>query len=420
MRILILSQYYSPEPVEKVHDLASGLVRNGHEVEVLTGFPCYPHGKIYEGYRQRMVSRETLDGVHVIRVPQFPDHSQSALRRILYYISFAFSAMWIGLFVVRRPNVVVVYQAALPVGIAGWWLSRLRRAPLVLDVVDLWPESVTASGLLNRGWIIATIRQVARWIYGAAQHVNVVTEGFRQNLIAMGVPERKLSVIENWMPTATYSLAKPDEEFAQQFGLQGKFVVMYAGNMGASQDLHSVLDAAKLLKNEPDVRFVLVGGGTQQPELARRIQSENLQNVILPGRFPPEKMPGFYALANVLLVHLKPDSLSDVSIPSKTFAYMASGRPVLMAVRGDGAAFLEQNQFGMTAEPSTPASLAQAVLHLRDLPSAVREQLGRNGREAFEQRYCSQVQIERFERLLEQATGSNGSGMTSYAIRTGQ
>lgn len=420
MRVLILSQYYTPEPVEKVHDLASGLVRNGHDVEVLTGFPCYPHGKIYSGYRQRLASREVLDGVTVRRIPQLPDHSRSVVRRVLYYLSFALSAIGLGPFLVRKADVVVVYQAALPVGLAGWWLSRWLGAPLVLDVVDLWPESVTASGLLNRPWIISTIRSVAKLIYGAATHVNVVTEGFRQNLIAMGVPEGKLSVIENWMPTATYHLAEPDTAFAQQFDLQGKFVVMYAGNMGASQDLHTVLDAAKLLRDQSDVRFALVGGGLQHDELVQRVADEQLTNVILPGRFPPEKMPGMYAFANVLLVHLKPDSLSDVSIPSKTFAYMASGRPVLMAVRGDGAEFLQRNQFGLTAEPSNPASLAEAVLKLREMTPAAREEFGVNGRNAFELRYCSKVQIERFERLLEQAVASNGSGVPSYAIRPGQ
>lgn len=410
MRILLLSQYYIPEPVEKVHDLACGLQSAGHDVEVLTGFPCYPLGRTYDGYRQGLLTEEEIDGVRVCRVPQLPDHSRSVIRRTLYYLSFCVAAMLFGPFRMRRPDVVLVYQSALPAGMAGRWLSAWFRVPLVVDVVDLWPESVSASGMLSHPVVMRMIRWMASGIYQAATAVNVVTEGFRQNLLEMQVPPEKLSVIENWMPAATYAPAPPDEEFAREFVPGEAFVVMYAGNMGASQHLGTVIDAACLLSEVPEMRFVLVGDGVERAELVRRVREAGLTNVLLPGRFPPERMAGLYALADVLLVHLKPDSLSDVSIPSKTFAYMASGRPVLMAVRGVATEFVEKNGGGVTAEPVNPRSLADAVLQLRSMSPQAREALGRAGLEAYEERFCSRVQIARFEDLLLRVTGASQCG----------
>lgn len=401
MRVLLTTQYYHPEPVEKVHDLARGLVRLGHEVEVVTGFPCYPIGRIYSGYRQRIVQKEVIDGVTVIRVPQMPDHSQRAWRRILYYLSFAASAALLGGWFSRKPDVILVYQAALPIGLTGWFLRVCKRAPVVLDVVDLWPESMTASGMLQSRWAERVVTRVAKFVYDRADHVSVVTEGFRCNLIAMGVPERKLSVIHNWMPSETYQSVAPDPELAAREGLAHRFNVMYAGNMGPLQNLSTVLDCAERLRDITEIQFVLVGNGLEFDALVAAASARQLTNVRFLGRRPPEAMPALYALADVLLVHLKPEPLSDLSIPSKVFAYMTVGLPMIVAVRGTAETFVRDHGIGLAVPPSNPEAMANAVRRLFTAEPAERKRIGDETVAAYRQKFCSEVQIRRMSALLE-------------------
>jgi glycosyltransferase involved in cell wall biosynthesis len=400
MRILIVSQYYYPEPVEKIHDLARGLVQKGHKVQVITSFPCYPAGRIYHEYRQKFIMNEELDGVSITRIPQVPDHSRSVFRRALYYLSFAFSATIAGLANRRSVDLILVYQAALPVGLSGRLISYLRGVPLVLDVVDLWPESVVASGMLTNEFAIKLIRKAAEFIYRGANHVIVVTNGFKRRLTKMGIPQDMISVIHNWMPTSTYHVVKPRADLAESENLAGRFNVIYAGSMGPVQDLHTVLAAAALLTDLPEIQLVLIGDGLEYEDLVKSAKQRNLNNVRFLGRRLPEEMPGFYALADVLLVHLKPDPLSDVSIPSKTFAYMACGRPVLMAVKGEAQEFVKENYFGIGVEPSNPRKMAEAIRCFYALPSENRNCMGQAALNAYSRSFCSEVQISKFENIL--------------------
>lgn len=178
MRVLILTQYYSPEPTFKFADLARGLRERGHDVQVITGFPCYPLGRIYSGYRQSLYQQETVDGIDVTRLPQWPDHSRSILRRVLYYFSFALSAATIGLWRARQADVILVYQSAFPVGLAAWVISRVKRIPYVCDVVDLWPESVAATGFMRNRFALGIIRAIVKFVYRGAERINVITEGY--------------------------------------------------------------------------------------------------------------------------------------------------------------------------------------------------------------------------------------------------
>lgn len=379
-----------------------------HDVQIITGFPCYPKGKVYPGYRQKIGFDEELDGVRITRVPQIPDHSRSAAMRIVYYISFAVSSAIAGLTNCRYADVVLVYQAALPVGLSGWLIRQICGIPMVIDVVDLWPESVVASGMLTNRFAIRLIRKVAALVYRAADHVNVVTHGYRRCLLNMGISNEKISVIHNWMPMSTYQIAKPQSDIARREGMEDRFNIIYAGTMGPVQGLHAVLDAASLLNDLPEVQFVLIGDGLEYEHLVRITRERNLQNVLFLGRRLPQEMSHYYALGDVLLVHLKPDPLSDVSIPSKTFAYMASARPVLMAVQGDAQEFITENGFGIAIEPSNPQKMADAVRWFYTLSCEERNRMGEAGRDAYLKKYCSEVQIAKFERILTDVSKNKG------------
>jgi lipopolysaccharide/colanic/teichoic acid biosynthesis glycosyltransferase len=419
MKVLLLTQYFTPEPVEKFADLARSLAQQGHEVEVLTSFPCYPLGQVYQGFRQRICQTERVDGYTVTRVPQAADHSRSVFRRALYYFSFALSAATIGLFKVRRADVILVYQSALPTGLAAWVISRLRRMPYVLDVVDLWPESVTASGMLANRRIVSLIRGVARFVYRGAAHVNVITHGYRENLLAMGVPDDKLSVIHYWVPEGVYSNIERDEQCTRQYGLEHRFNVVYAGAMGPCQQLLTALEAARLLSDLSDFQLLLVGDGLEAQELVRYAQQNNLTNVRFLGRMPAAEVARINACADMLLVHLKPDAMSRVSIPSKTFACMASGRPLLMAVEGEASELVQNHGCGIVVPPSQPEKLAEAIREFRLLPVAEQSRMGQAARTAYLKNYSSQVQIKKFVELLERVTSPKRRG-SSFYLRFGK
>lgn len=402
MRVLILTQYYEPEPAFKFADLARGLVARGHSVQVITGFPCYPHGKTYDGYRQTLRYEEVCDGVHVTRIPQWPDHSRSTLRRMLYYFSFMLSAAIIGLLSARKADVLLVYQSAMPTGLAAWWISRLRRIPYVLDVVDLWPEAVSASGMLQNRFAKWAISRAMRFIYRGASAVNVITEGYRKNLLALGVAGAKLSVIHCWPTKGRFDPVPRDKTFGKANGLHERFSIVYAGAIGPAQNLRTLLDAAELLRDLSEVQFLVIGDGLELAELVEKSKALGQQNVRFLGRRSPEEVQQWYAWADVLLVHLKPNAMSCVSIPSKTFAYMASGRPLIMAVEGEAAELVEGHGCGITTTPSDPSELAEAIQRLSKQPEAERKAMGHAATRAYLANYCSDVQVAKFERLLQQ------------------
>ena len=288
MRILILTQWYRPEPSQLLPELAQTLMELGHEVEVLTGFPNYPSGKLYPGYKVRIRQREVIDGVPVVRAPLYPDHSRSGMRRTINYLSFAASVCLFGWQGVARPDVIFVYHPPLTVGIPAILLGRLWNTPFVYQIQDMWPETLSATGMLRNKKVLNWVGKAACWIYSQATAICVISPGFRRNLLDKGVPGEKIHVIPNWVNTETYYPVDPDPDQARQLGLSGRFNIMFAGNIGEAQGLETVLDAALLLKDLPEVQFVLVGDGVAAPRLREQAQTRRLSNVRFLGRYPAE------------------------------------------------------------------------------------------------------------------------------------
>jgi len=401
MRVLVVSQWYPPEPMPLLSDLATTLARSGHDVRVLTGFPNWPTGLIYPGYTLRVVQHEILDGIPLTRLPLYPDHSHSATKRIANFLSFACSAALLGPFVTRRADVIHVIHPPITVALAGWFLSRLWRVPFTLEIQDMWPETLAATGMVRNKTILASVARFSGWVYRRAAAIRVISPGFRDNLTGKGVPPDKIHVISNWVDTEFYRPVGLDVEFGRTLGLSAdRFNVMFAGTIGLAQNLQTLLEAAGLLRDLPNVHFVLVGDGLDLPHLRKLAKDRRLENVTFLGRRPPEDMARIYSFAAGLLLHLRDDPLFRITIPHKLFAYMAVGKPVLAAVLGDVADIVQRQRAGLTCLPSDPNGMAAMVRRLYGMTTADRDALGRNGREAAQREYGRETLVGRLEAML--------------------
>lgn len=403
MKILLITQLFQPEPNHlKGLEFAKELVRLGHDVEVLTGFPNYPGGKIYPGYKQRLWQQEEIDGVQVTRVPVYPDHSGSGLKRILCYVSLALTACVPGLFLVGRPDVVHVYQGPATLALPAILLRFLRRVPYVLDVQDLWPESVTSSGMLATARFTFLLNWWCNLAHRLASKIVVLSAGYRSVLAGRGVSAAKIEVVYNWCSESSTVDDGGSGSESGHFGLARRFSIVYAGNLGRVQALDAVLDAAQSLQlSHPDVLFAFVGDGVDRDRLMGLAQRKRVENVLFIPRQPVTEIGQILNQAQALLIHLRDDPLCRVGIPQKTQAYLSAGRPVLVAVKGDAADLVQQASGGVSCEPENAESIAQAVVQLHRLTHEQRDEMGRNGKNFYDSRLCFAVGVKRMEAILK-------------------
>ena len=390
MRILLLTQLFQPEPNHlKGLNFARGLANMGHEIEVLTGFPNYPQGYIYPGYRQRWRFKEIMEGIPVIRVPLYPSHNSSGLLRFINYVSFMLTATAPGLFSVQRPDVVHVYLGPATLAVPAMVLRLLLRVPYILDIQDLWPESVTSSGMLKIPGGGKIIDLLCRITYRYASKIIVLSPGYKSRLEMRGVDPAKIEVIYNWSDETVISNRSCHEEVLKRFDQDGRFKLIYAGNLGPLQALDAVLEAAALLKTRNSlVRLTFVGDGAEADQLKKKALERALTNVDFIPRQSPSVAACLIAAADAALVHLRDDDLGRIGIPQKVQAYMALGIPVLLAMKGDAADLISRAEAGVVSDPENPESIAAAIDALCRMPREEKERLGRNGR-AFYKKTCS-------------------------------
>jgi glycosyltransferase involved in cell wall biosynthesis len=397
-RLLFFTQWYEPEPAFKGQVFASALVKLGYEVEVVTGFPNYPTGKIYPGYRLRWLQRERIDGVSVTRVPLYPSHDRSALRRILNYVSFSFSLMIYGLFFARRGDVIYAYHPPLTVGLAAAVIRFFRRIPLVYDVQDLWPDTLRATGMIRSPLVLRVVSAACRFVYWQADHIAVLSAGFKRRLESRGVPADKVSVVMNWADE--HSLRNPlTVDYSSP--LLPSFRVMFAGNMGNAQGLSAVLRAAEILASQRlKINFIFIGDGIDANRLKLEAEKLALTNVQFITSQPMSTIGAWLVEADALLVHLLDDPLFEITVPSKTQAYLCVGKPILMAVKGDAADLIEEASAGVIAIPCDAVSIANAARKLAALsPSELRE-MGHRGMAFYDQRLCLDAGTAQFDRIF--------------------
>ena len=409
MRILLLTQWFDPEHTLKGLMFARALKSDGHDIEVITGFPNYPGGQVFPGYRIKPFQREEIDGVRILRVALLPSHDASAVRRVLNYGSFAASASILGSLLTRRPDVIYVYHPPLTAGLAAAALGAVKRAPFVYDVQDLWPDTLAATDMVGNAWVLSVVGRLASWVYRRAAFVVAQSPGFREALASRGVPEGKLDMIYNWSDEEQLHL-EHNPKIAKELEAGERFNVVFAGTMGKAQGLKSVLRAARVLAERGSrAQFVFVGGGVESTSLKEEAARSGSTNVRFLPRMPMAKIGQVLDAADVLLVHLRDDPLFEITIPGKLQAYMAVGKPVLVGVRGDAAELIEASGGGVTCEPGDPVSLADAVEKLARMEPAALQAMGQRGKEYYDSELSLRIGTQRFIRILEAATARGRS-----------
>jgi len=400
-RILLITQWFDPEPSFKGILFAKELVSRGFEVEVITGFPNYPGGTLYDGYRVKFIQKEVIDGVLVTRVPLFPSHDKSKLGRVFNYLSFAFSSLIYGLFFSKRADVIYAYHPPLTVGISALIIKLFRRVPIVLDIQDMWPDTLKATGMISNSRLLGSVSKVCNFIYSGVTKIVVLSPGFKDLLIDRGVPENKIEIIYNWADEDVLR-TKTGERPQDMVSIEG-FKVLFAGNVGQAQGLDVVLDAALLLKDDvPNIHFLVLGRGLKLDDLKRREKELNLGNVHFFPAVGMEKVGSFLGFADALLIHLNSDPLFEITIPGKTQAYMAVGKPIIMGVSGDASNLVSRADCGVCFEPEDSVALAEAAKGLMLLDSTDIQRLGKNAERFYNENLSVMVGVNSFEKVFNE------------------
>jgi colanic acid biosynthesis glycosyl transferase WcaI len=405
VRVLYLSQYFPPEvgaTQTRAYEMATGLIRAGHRVTMLTEVPNHPAGVIQPGYRGRLWTRETLDGIDVIRVWVRTSPIKTMRTRLAFYLSYMVNAVLAGLTLARgRYDVIYTTSPPLFVGGAALALSLLRQIPMAFEVRDLWPESAVALGELKSPRFIRWATRLEERCYRRSRRVVVVTQGIRSRLVDRGLPPEKLSLIPNGANT---DLFRPQPEAARalrhELGLDNRFLVLYAGIHGIAQGLETVLHAAQRLTSVPQVHFLFIGDGPRRADLVRLKEELNLPNVTMLEAQPREAIPAYLSAADVALVPLRRVKLFTSAVPSKMFDAWACECPVILSIDGEAREVLEQAQAGMFVNPESVKEMAEAVQTLSADRARCRE-YGANGRRFVVAHYSRQAQAERLVGLLE-------------------
>ena len=409
MKILYVSQYFPPEmgaPAARASELAQHWAQAGHDVSVLTGFPNHPTGVVpaeWQGRLHRLVHKEKIGGVDVFRTWLWPLPNRKAHERMRNYASFCVSAALRGL-ALPRPDVIIASSPQLLVGLSGWWIAFARQIPLVFEVRDLWPESLTAVGVGDEDSLLhRALAAVAKFLYQRSDRIVVVTPAFKEHLVRRWrVPAEKIAIVENGVETDLFApaAAAANHALRRELGAEANFLVCYIGTMGMAHGLETLLDAAaQLQRQKSNAQFLLVGAGAEKERIKNMAQAFGLANVSFLDQQPREKIPAFISASDACLVLLKKTDIFKTVIPTKMLEFMSCARPVIVGVDGQARQIIEDAGAGLVIEPENSAALVGAIQQL----SANRElgmTMGQKGREHIQQQFSRGRTAEKYLQVL--------------------
>ncbi|MEA1927581.1 MAG: glycosyltransferase family 4 protein [Candidatus Auribacterota bacterium] len=365
MQVLFFSHYFPPEvnaPASRTYANCKRWVKAGHRVTVITGAPNCPDGVVYKGYRNRLFQRELQDGIEVIRVWTYLAANKGTFFRIINYLSYMFSAILASLSR-KKPDIMIATSPQFFCGWAGIIAGRLRNVPLLLEIRDIWPESIIAVGAIKNKTIIRFLEWWEMKMYRASRHIITVGEGYRKRLLEKGIPAQKISVVMNGVDKSVFFPRPPDLELKKRLGISEKFVCSYVGTIGLASGLEVVLQAAILLReiNREDIVFLLVGSGAMREKLEAESTRLGISNVIFTGRLEKSEMPAILSISDAVLVHLKKTDLFATVMPSKLFEASGMGRPIICGVPGYASRLVEESGGGICIEPDNPGQLVDTI-----------------------------------------------------------
>jgi len=389
MRFLIVSQYYPPEigaPQGRLRGMKEALLRAGHEVEVVTAMPNYPTGRVFSGYRGKVLCTE-VDGTVAVHRTWIYASKGAGLRRMWNYLSFAITAI-AGIARAKRPDWIFVEAppptVALPALLAAWFW----KVPVVLNVADLWPDSIVELKLITNRTVLRMLTALELFVYRKSAIITVVTDGAYRRLVEVkGVEPRRLAMLPNGVDTDSFRPLPPDQELVARLGLEGRKIFLFAGTLGYAQSLDRVLEAARgLMIRNPAIHFVFLGDGSSKAELIEKAQEWGLSNVTFHDPVPLKEVASFMSIATCGLVSLSDVPLFDGVRPSKMFPIMGCGKAVVYAGKGEGAEIVQRAKAGWVVPPEDPEALATALLDAAARPELARE-YGMNGRKFVEENF---------------------------------
>jgi glycosyltransferase involved in cell wall biosynthesis len=406
VHILFLSHYFPPEvnaPASRIFENAKRWVKSGHRVTVITCVPNHPKGIVYPGFKNRFFQWAEVEGIRVLRVITYLSPNEGFVKRTFNYVSYMISAILFSP-LVRDVDIVVSTSPQFFCGMAGYFVSRMKRRRWVLEIRDLWPESIVTVGAIKQRKVIQFLEWLEKFLYLKAGHIVSVTNAFKDHIMKKGVPAERICVITNGADLDMYIPLQKHNSVSDEFGFNGSFVASYIGTHGMAHSLKTVMQAAQKLESRKKILFLLVGDGAERQALLKEKERLGLHNVLMLPQQPKEKMPEFLAASDVCMVLLKKDDLFKTVIPSKMFEAMAMERPIILGVDGESRKIVEEAQCGIFIEPENHDELAEAVERL-SLDRELVRRLGVNGRRFVESNYNRDVLAEKYLNVLLSQAG---------------
>lgn len=401
MNILIITQYFWPENF-RINDLAESWVEKGHKVTVLTAIPNYPEGKFFTGYGVFKKTKENYKGIKVLRVPIISRGVKNNLRLILNYFSFVVSGLLLSPFYCREKyDLIFIFEVSpITVALPAILLKKLKHIPIFLWVLDLWPESLSATNTVKSPFLLSWVGKLVRYIYKQCDCIMAASEAYFPSIEAWGGEKNKLRFFPNWGENI-YENPPNDNSLPEGILLPKGFKIMFAGNIGVSQDFETILKAAELTKAYPDIHWIIIGEGRRSDWVKGQIQSRNLSQVHMLGRYPQEIMPAFFAHADAMLVTLKKDKIFSLTIPGKVQSYLAFGKPVIACLDGAGNELIKKTGAGFACEAENPEELAKQVLAMYQASPDLRNAMGLNGKKYYQANFQRSLLFNRLETWMQ-------------------